>query len=107
MPEGLLSELTILDLTEGAGGPFCTKLFADYGARVVKVERPGRGDPARRVGPFPSPTSGAGGGPPTPCPLGPGPGQASRGAGPAAGALFLSPNTGKQNTPLEGSKGSG
>jgi crotonobetainyl-CoA:carnitine CoA-transferase CaiB-like acyl-CoA transferase len=52
MSEGLLSELTIVDLTEGAGGPFCTRLFADYRARVIKVGRPGRGDPARRVGPL-------------------------------------------------------
>lgn len=53
MTEGPLAELVVLDLTEGAGGPFCTKLLADCGALVVKVERPGRGDPARREGPFP------------------------------------------------------
>jgi crotonobetainyl-CoA:carnitine CoA-transferase CaiB-like acyl-CoA transferase len=33
-------------------GPYATRLLADYGADVVKVERPG-GDPARRLGPFP------------------------------------------------------
>ena len=85
MPEGLLSELTILDLTEGAGGPFCTKLLADYGARVIKVERPGRGDPARRVGPFPP---------------GPNPSTSLR-AGPEAGALFLYLNTGKESITLD------
>lgn len=54
MTEGLLSQFTILDLTENAAGPFTAKLFADYGARVIKVERPGTGDPSRRVGPFAS-----------------------------------------------------
>jgi len=34
-------------------GPYCTKLFAELGAEVIKVERPGTGDPARRAGPFP------------------------------------------------------
>jgi crotonobetainyl-CoA:carnitine CoA-transferase CaiB-like acyl-CoA transferase len=47
-----LSDIVVLDLTEWVGGPYCTKLLADYGARVVKVERPG-GDPARGMGPFP------------------------------------------------------
>jgi crotonobetainyl-CoA:carnitine CoA-transferase CaiB-like acyl-CoA transferase len=50
--DGLLSQFIILDLSENAAGPFATKLFADYGARVIKVERPGTGDPSRRVGPF-------------------------------------------------------
>jgi crotonobetainyl-CoA:carnitine CoA-transferase CaiB-like acyl-CoA transferase len=49
----LLSELTVLELAEGAAGPFATKLLADFGARVIKIERPGRGDPARRDGPRP------------------------------------------------------
>lgn len=77
MPEGLLSDVTILDLTEGASGPFCTKQLADYGARVIKVERPGRGDPARRIGPFPA------------------------GAATDAGALFLYLNTSKQGITLD------
>jgi crotonobetainyl-CoA:carnitine CoA-transferase CaiB-like acyl-CoA transferase len=47
----LLSELTIIDLTEGAAGPFATKCLADFCAHVIKVERPGSGDPARRDGP--------------------------------------------------------
>ena len=34
-------------------GPFCTKIMADMGAEVLKVERPGIGDEARRRGPFP------------------------------------------------------
>ena len=107
MPEGLLSQLTILDLTEGAGGPFCTKLLADYGARVIKVERPGRGDPARRVGPFPlgpNPSTSLSAGPST---LRPGSGQASLRAGPEAGVLFRYLNTSKESVTLDLATASG
>jgi crotonobetainyl-CoA:carnitine CoA-transferase CaiB-like acyl-CoA transferase len=47
-----LDDLLVLDLTDEVAGPYCTKLLADFGARVVKVEVPG-GDPARRMGPYP------------------------------------------------------
>ncbi len=46
-----LAGLTIIDLSAHIAGPYATKLLADLGARVVKVERPG-GDPARGLGPF-------------------------------------------------------
>ena len=49
---GALEGTVVLDLTEGVAGPFCTKLLAGYGAEVLKCERPGAGDPARRQGPF-------------------------------------------------------
>ena len=49
---GPLAGLTILDLTEYVCGPYATKLLADFGAEVIKIERPG-GDPARKLGPFP------------------------------------------------------
>lgn len=52
MTEQALSDVMVLDLTEYISGPYCTKLMADYGAEVVKVERPGVGDRARSTGPF-------------------------------------------------------
>jgi len=52
MLEQALSGVKIIDLTWHIAGPYCTKLLADYGADVIKVERPGKGDPARIMGPF-------------------------------------------------------
>ncbi|MCC7366458.1 MAG: CoA transferase [Dehalococcoidia bacterium] len=46
-----LEGLTILDISSHIAGPYTTKLVADLGARVIKVERPG-GDPARQLGPW-------------------------------------------------------
>lgn len=50
--EGPLGGVLVVDLTRVLAGPFCTLLLADQGARVIKVERPGRGDDARHIGPF-------------------------------------------------------
>jgi len=52
MPAGLLSGFCVLDLGSGISAPWCTKILADYGAEVIKVETPGSGDFARRMGPF-------------------------------------------------------
>lgn len=47
-----LSSIRVLDLTHYIAGPYCTKLLADYGAEVTKVEKPGTGDGARTLPPF-------------------------------------------------------
>ncbi len=49
--ERALEGVKVLDLTHHISGPYCTKLLADFGAEVLKVERPG-GDPTRRMAPF-------------------------------------------------------
>ena len=48
----MLDGLRVLDMGPGIAPSFCAKLLADYGAEVIKVEPPGKGDPARRLGPF-------------------------------------------------------
>lgn len=46
-----LANLRVLDLSRVLAGPWATQLLGDYGADVVKVERPGQGDETRRWGP--------------------------------------------------------
>lgn len=47
---GALAGVRVIELAEGIAGPFTARLLGDFGADVVKVERPG-GDPVRRDGP--------------------------------------------------------
>ncbi|MBM4266381.1 MAG: CoA transferase [Deltaproteobacteria bacterium] len=47
-----LAGVTIVDLTRVLAGPYCTLVLSNLGARVIKVERPVRGDDVRDVGPF-------------------------------------------------------
>lgn len=49
---GPLSGITVVDLSRILAGPYCTFLMAELGARVIKVEPPGKGDDAREYGPF-------------------------------------------------------
>jgi len=53
---GALQRLKVVEVGDLVSAPYATKLMADLGAEVVKVERPGTGDAARRRGPFPGGT---------------------------------------------------
>jgi CoA:oxalate CoA-transferase len=50
--QGPLSGIVVVDLSRILAGPYCTMLMAEMGARVIKVEQPGKGDDAREYGPF-------------------------------------------------------
>src|SRR5688572_3093192 len=74
---GPLEGIRVLDLTSDVAGPYATKLLAEYGADVLKVEPPG-GDPTRQFGPFPRDVP-----------------------DPEASGLFLHLNTGKRSVELD------
>ncbi len=76
MTRTALDGLMVLDLSQFVAGAYCGKLFAAFGAEVIKVEPP-EGEGARREGPFPGSQP-----------------------DPEASALFLYLNTGKKGTTL-------
>ncbi len=47
-----LSGVRVTGLEQYIAGPYCTMLLADTGAEVIKIERPGGGDPRRQMPPF-------------------------------------------------------
>ena len=47
-----LAGVRVLALEQYMSAPYCTMLLADAGAEVIKIERPGRGDPRRSIPPY-------------------------------------------------------
>lgn len=54
----ILEGVTVIDFTQAYSGPFCAMQLADFGARVIKVERAGVGDQSREWTPFKNDYSG-------------------------------------------------
>lgn len=52
MSAGLLSELRVLDFSTLLPGPYATRVLADYGAEVIRIEAPGRADMTREMAPL-------------------------------------------------------
>jgi benzylsuccinate CoA-transferase BbsF subunit len=53
MSPGALDGIKVIELGESVSAPYCAKLFADFGADVIKIETGPTGDSARTWGPFP------------------------------------------------------
>ncbi|MFV8835336.1 CaiB/BaiF CoA transferase family protein [Aquisalimonas sp. APHAB1-3] len=76
----VLDHIRVLDLSRILAGPWAGQLFADLGAQVIKVERPGRGDDTRGWGP---------------------PHLHDTDGNPAESAYYLSANRGKQSVAID------
>jgi CoA:oxalate CoA-transferase len=47
-----LDGVRVVGFEQQIAGPYCTMILADQGAEVIKIERPGKGDPAREMAPI-------------------------------------------------------
>jgi CoA:oxalate CoA-transferase len=54
LPPQPLEDIRVLDFTLMLAGPFATMMLGDYGAEIIKIERPVKGDSTRNIGPFAS-----------------------------------------------------
>lgn len=45
---GPLSDIKVVELGQLIAGPFCTRILAEFGAEVIKIESPDGGDPLRQ-----------------------------------------------------------
>ena len=52
MVKKALNQVKVIEMRQMVSGPYCTKLLAEMGAEVIKMEEPLRGDPARYREPF-------------------------------------------------------
>jgi formyl-CoA transferase len=50
MSDGGLGDIRVIEMGQLMAGPFCGQLLGDFGAEVIKIEPPGRGDPMRDWG---------------------------------------------------------
>ena len=53
MTEDIFKGLKVVEFANFISGPYCGQLMSNLGAEVIKIEEPGVGDEARKVGPFP------------------------------------------------------
>ena len=52
MTDKALDNIRVLDISDDISGAYCTKYLADYGADVIKIEKPNKGNSTRHMGPF-------------------------------------------------------